>query len=39
VVEDDGMAVANEYLTRSPLVLLIGMTLDQQTLVPGRIGR
>ena len=28
---------ADEYLTRSPLALLIGMTLDQQMLEPGRI--
>jgi hypothetical protein len=27
---------ANEYLTRSPLALLIGMTLDQHMLEPGR---
>ena len=27
---------ANEYLTRSPLAPLIGMTLDQQMLEPGR---
>ena len=30
-------AEANALLDRDPLALLIGMTLDQQMLVPGRI--